>query len=349
MRKLILLLVSILISVSLIVVFSFSGCVPAAEEPAAEEPAVGPEDVDMFVTIPTAASEWWIITAKMISSAVDAVNAEGRYNINLTLIHSDEPVDQVEAVNDYIIEKPDIVLMGPIDLDVSVTAVDACYEAGIPVVTIARESNSEHVKAGVVFNEPSFGEIQGEQIVELFPDGCNLVYIWGPRDASFSIEHIEQGLLPVFEEAGNINILHMYEDKQDTQDVGLRIAEDALVTFDNIDCISAVTDDMVLGAIQAAKAAGRFEEIKFVGASILPQGMCAILKGEMTASSLKSQALIAEKAVRLALKVYSGEEYEKKQTLEPVPITKENVETIKDAIWGGTIAEPDAFDFSQCG
>lgn len=357
MRKLVLLII-ILISVSMIVSFSLGSCAPtvpveevteaAAEETAAAaEPVEGPEEVDLVVSIPTQSSEWWVIYADMVRQSVDVINAEGRYNINLTLIHSDETIDQFNAVSDLIVDEPDVLLLAPIDMEVSIQTVDAAHTLEIPVVTMVRTSNSENVDAAILYYEPWFGEVQAEKIAELFPDGGNLVYIFGPREASYAIDAVFNGFLPTLEKYPKIKMLHMYEDKQDTQDVGLKIAEDALVTYDNIDCLSGTSDDLVLGAIQAAKAAGRFDEITFVGAGTLPQSMVSMYEDELQFTIMKSQAKIALEAVRLTLKVYSGEEYEKVTLLEGEVIDKENFMTFRDPMFGGTLSEPATFDFSQ--
>ncbi len=306
------------------------------------------QKVKMLVSVPTQASEWWVIYANMVRSTVDAINAEGKYQIELDLIHSDEATNQLDDVGDKMIDKPDIVLLAPIDMDVSVNTVKACTDAGVPVVTMVRLSNSPDVKASIVWDEPKFGSIQAEQINAAFPDGGNLVYLWGPREASYAIDHVEKGLIPTLEEYPEIKLLQMYEDKQDTQDVGLMLVEDALVTYDNIDCIAGTSDDLVLGAIQAAKAAGRFEEITFIGSGTLPQSMCAMQSGDLSFTIMKSQAQGAEYAVNLTLKVFSGEAYEKTNYLDPLPITKDTYETFKDATFGGTIADPAIFDFSDC-
>ncbi len=73
--------------------------------------------------------------------------------------------------------------------------------------------------------------------------------------------------------------------------------------------------------------------------------MVAIRDGYMAFTNMKSQAVMAETAVQLCLDILEGEDYEEFGLVDPVPITKENVEIIRDATFGGTIADPAKFDF----
>ncbi len=235
------------------------------------------------------------------------------------------------------------MLMGPIDMDTSVSAVDACAAEGIPVVTTARQSNSTNVTAARVFNEPQFAINQLEQLGKDFPDGANIVYLFGPNVASYA-----QAQFAGFEENignyPNITLLEVFEHEQDTQEQGVALASDAITKYgEDIDAILATNDGLAIGAVQAVKSFGYDQgdnQIMVYGSSALPQGMVAIRDGYMAFTNMKSQAIMAETAVQLCLDILEGEDYEEFGLVDPVPITKENVETIRDATFGGTIADP---------
>lgn len=312
-----------------------------------QEEADGTAEVVNFeISLATKSSQWWSVYADMLRSAIDAVNAEGEYKIKYNLVHNDSAADQVLSVNDQIINQPDVMVMAPVDMATSVSAVDACHAAGIPVVTCCRTSNSENVTAARVYNEAQFGINQVEKIHEDFPGGADIVYLFGPNEASYAIAQYEEGFLKQVEKYPNINVLEVFADKQDTQDVGLKLADDALLKYDEIDAFAATNDGLAIGAVQAVKAAGR-DEVKVYGSSALPQGMVAIKEGYMEFTNLKSQAVMADTMIHLALDVYEGKEVDEFGYVDPVIVTKENVETVRDATFGGTIADPQTFDFSK--
>lgn len=319
----------------------------ASEAPEADETvAEGPVEITMAISMPTKSAEWWAVYAAMLESKIDAVNEEGTYKIEYNLVHNDTAADQVASVETQIIDQPDIMLMAPIDMDTTVAAVDACYAADIPVATCCRLSNSEHVMAARVYNEVQFAKNQVEAIHSEFPDGAKIVYLFGPNEASYAIQQYNEGLIPSLANYPNLELLETFEDKQDTQDVGFSLADSALAKYgDGIDAFAATNDGLALGAVQAIKAAGYEGQIKVFGSSALPQGMVAIRDGNMSFTNMKSQAVMADTMIDLCIDILQGNDYEEFGYVDPVVITKDNVETIKDATFGGTIAEPAAFDF----
>ena len=322
----------------------FVGC-KKEEEKVTE---TGPKEVHIEVSLATKASQWWTVYANMIESAIAAENAKGDYKIVYSIVHNDSAADQVASVETQIIKQPDIMLMAPVDTSTSVAAVDACHAAGIPVVTTARTSNSENVTAGKVFNEVQFAINQLEAINKDFPDGANVVYLFGPNEASYANTQYKEGFLANIDNYPNITLLDTFANKQDTQDIGVQLADDAILKYgDQIDAFASTNDGLAIGAVQAVKAAGYAGEISVYGSSALPQGMVAILEGNMAFTNMKSQAVMASEMIQLCLDVFEGNPYDNFGYVDPVVITRENVETVRDATFGGTIAEPALFDFSK--
>jgi inositol transport system substrate-binding protein len=319
----------------------------ASEEPSEETaPAAEVKEYNFAMSLATQSSQWWTVYADMLVSAIDAVNAGGEYHIEYTLIHNDSAADQVESVQTQIVDQPDIMLMSPIDLDTSVSAVEACDAEGIPVVTTCRESNTDKVTAARVYNEPQFAINQLEALNKDFPDGAKIVYLFGPNTASYAQIQYNDGLMATLPNYPNLELLETFEDEQDTQEVGVKLADDAITKYgDEIDAIAATNDGLAIGAVQAVKAAGYDGEIIVYGSSALPQGMVAIRDGYMAFTNMKSQAIMAETAIQLCLDVLEGRDYEEYGLVDPVPIDKSNVETIRDATFGGTISDPATFDF----
>jgi ABC-type sugar transport system substrate-binding protein len=98
-----------------------------------------------------------------------------------------------------------------------------------------------------------------------------------------------------------------------------------------------------LGAIRAAESAGRAKGTIFIGNSGLPMGMQAICEGKMHYTALKSQALMISNALDVLIKAIQGEKVEKYSKLQPIPVTKENVQTAKDPVFGGTVSNPASY------
>lgn len=355
MKKLFLVVLCLILTMSM-----FMGCTkegPAetsqgtsqevSESPSGDtSPVAEVKEYKFAISLPTQSSEWWKVYADMLVSAIDAVNAGGEYHIEYSLIHNDTAAEQVESVQTQIVDEPDLMLMGPIDLDTTVSAVEACYDAGIPVVTTCRQSNTDKVTAARVYNEPQFAVNQLEALKKDYPDGAKIVYLFGPNTASYAQIQYNDGFLANLPNYPGIELLETFEDEQDTQEAGVKLADDAITKYgDEIDAFVATNDGLALGAVQAIKAAGYDGEIAVYGSSALPQGMVAIRDGYMAFTNMKSQAVMAETAIQLCLDVLEGRDFEEFGLVDPVPIDKSNVETIRDATFGGTIQDPATFNF----
>ena len=283
-------------------------------------------------------NQWWANVGKYLEEYGESQGYE-----MVVLWANGDQEKQIKDVEDLVQRRADVILIGPVQVSGSKVAVDTAYAAGIPVITIARESESENVTAGIVFDEKQFGINQANQIMKDFPNGANVVYLYGPVGAAHADLQYNQGVVPTFEANKNYKILQKLESKTDTAADGLSNADDALVKFSDIDAIACTNDDLALGAIRALEAAGRLDKVKVYGNSGLATGMQAIVDGKMFFTNLKSQPLIAVEAFKLAIKVLNKEPYEEKNYLAPIPVNSENVLTVKDAVFGGTLENPSTF------
>jgi ribose transport system substrate-binding protein len=80
------------------------------------------------------------------------------------------------------------------------------------------------------------------------------------------------------------------------------------VKYDDIDGVYAGDDNMGVGALNAAKAAGRAEGIAFVGATNFAVGYEAMARGEYWGSIYQSPVDDAEAALKTALDVLAGKD-----------------------------------------
>lgn len=310
---------------------------PSAQESPADGGAAGEDKLLIGASMATQDNMYWANLGKFVEEA--AVNHG--YDI-VTLWANSDQEKQIKDVEDLVQRGVDILIVGPVQSQGSMAAIDVATAAGIKVVVIARGSDSENVTTGVVFNEAQFGINQGEQILKDFPDGANIIYLYGPVGAGY-VEQQYNALLPVLEKNPKMNLLQKYDSPTDTAADGMKNTEDALIRYENIDAIVCPNDDLALGAVRAVEAAGKIGEIYIYGNSGIADGMQAIYEGKMRFTNLKSTTIEAEKVIELCTQVLNNEEVEPMYYLEPVLITEENVLTIKDAQFAGTLEDPQPY------
>jgi ribose transport system substrate-binding protein len=104
------------------------------------------------------------------------------------------------------------------------------------------------------------------------------------------------------------------------------VMEAFLVKYDDIDGVYAGDDNMGIGALNAAVAAGRAEGIAFVGATNFAVGYDAMAEGLYYGSIYQSPVDDAEAALATALAVLAGEEVPFLNYFDTPKITQENMD-----------------------
>ncbi len=280
---------------------------------------------------------WWANVGKFLEQAAEAKGVK-----LVVLWAQGDPSKQLKDVEDLIQRKVDGILLGPVHDKGSVGAIEAAANAGIPLVQIARASATDRFVASFVFDEKQFGVKQCEFVANKLPQGGELVYLFGPVGASYPAIQME-GFEECLKQHPGLKLTHVYKSKVDTMAEGLRNAEDALVRFKKIDAFLGSNDDLTLGAVRAAESAGRAQGVIFVGNSGIPMGMQAIHEGKMAYTSLKSQAVMIVQALDALVKAIQGEKIEKYNLVAPVSVTKDNVLTVRDPVFGGTVPNPSTY------
>lgn len=297
-------------------------------------PKKAPSEMVIGASLISKDNMWWANVGKFLEQAAALRGVK-----LIVLWAQGDPSKQLKDTEDLIQRRVDGIILGPVHNEGSVGAIEAAHKAGIPLVQIARASATDKYVAQFIFDERMFGVRQAEFVASKLPEGGNVVYLYGPVGAAYPAIQYE-GFEETLKKYPKVKVAHVYKSKVDTIAEGLRNTEDALVRFDKIDAILGSNDDLALGAIRAAESAGRAGKILFVGNSGIPMGMQAIHDGKMGYTSLKSQAAMIIQALDALIKAVQGEQVPKNNLVAPLSVTRENVLTVKDPVFGGTLANP---------
>ena len=219
----------------------------------------------------------------------------------------------------------DGIIISPLDAVAMAPAVQAAVDAGIPVVTIDRRVQDVPVLAHVGADNVLGGEAQGKLIMELFPDGANIVNLQGQPGASPAIDRNK----------GAHNVLDAHADKYKfvaeqtanfDRNQGASVTESILAGLSSPpDVILCANDDMALGALQVIKEQGL--PIKIIGFDALPEALGSIRDGGLTATVEQFPGGQSAKALE-AMVAYlrDGTKPEPVTLLTPITITKDNLD-----------------------
>ncbi len=242
---------------------------------------------------------------------------------------------QIAQIQDLIQQQVDAIVIWPTNGQAVVPAVRAAQQAGIPVVITNSNIAEEGMEFIAAFSGPD-NITQGAYSAELM---CEALAEEGqdPSEATGQIVQIagQPGYTTAIERQGG------FEDRLaeacpgveivETQpgdwnrEKSQRVMESFLTKYDEIDGVYSGDDNMGVGALNAAKAAGRAEGMIFIGATNFAVGYEAMERGEYYGSIYQSPVDDAEAALRTAIDVIEGREVPKLNYFETPKITQENM------------------------
>ena len=112
-----------------------------------------------------------------------------------------------------------------------------------------------------------------------------------------------------------------------------RVMENFLTKYDKIDGVYSGDDNMGVGALNAAKAAGRADGMIFIGATNFAVGYEAMGRGEYYGSVYQSPVDDAKAALQTAVDVLSGEEVPFLNYFDTPKITQDNMEEFSKPVF----------------
>ena len=277
MRKYLFLLVAALVILTLML----SGCAqtpapaaeePAAEEPAAEEPAAEEETLTIAFSVPDMAFPFFVFMESQVRDEAEKLGVE-----IVTLDGQNQVPKQTADLESAIARELDGVLISPLTADAMAPAVQQLVDAGIPVVTVDRTVTGVDTLAHVGADNVLGGEQQGQALLELFPDGATIFELTGTPGSSPAIDR-SAGLHNIIDGVDNIEVA-CNQTAEFRREEGLSVTENCLGATPNPDAIVGANDEMAIGAVEAAKAAGI--EATIIGYDALPEALTMVQSGEL--------------------------------------------------------------------
>lgn len=234
---------------------------------------------------------------------------------------------QIGQVRNLIQQRVDAIIIWPTNGQAVIPAIRQAHKAGIPVVV----TNSKIAEAGLdyiaAFSGPDNvqqGASSAEMMCEALDGEGQIVQIAGQPGYTTAMER-SQGFEEKLAEACPGVELVETQPADWNREKAQRVMENFLTKYDDIDGVYAGDDNMGVGALNAAKSAGRADEIVFIGATNFAVGYEAIERGEYYGSIYQSPVDDAEAALQTALDVLAGEEVPKMNFFETPKITAENL------------------------
>ena len=228
-----------------------------------------------------------------------------------------DPAKQANDVADLLESGVSILIVNPVDSAAIATSVEAANAKNIPVITVDRSTDKGKVVAHIASDNVKGGEMAAQLIVDKLGNGAKVAEIEGIPGASATRER-GQGFHNVADTSLNV-VAKQSADFDRTK--GLNVSTNILQANPDVKAIFAHNDEMALGAIQAAKSAGK--QIFIVGFDGTEDAQKAVQDGTLAATVAQQPELMGKTAVDTAAKVIKGEQVDSKIPVELKVVTKQ--------------------------
>lgn|GEM_PF-1704498 len=190
----------------------------------------------------------------------------GNVTVDWVACENDASV-QMSQVEGYIQQGVDIIVIEPARSDACVKMVEACNDAGIPVINMNAAITGIQVDYRVDSNSELVGQMQVEKFVELYgTDKPAKVAVIGGSVGDECAETITKAVQEACGKYDNIEVvltqMHQNWDRQ----LAMNTMENLCVQYPDLNAIFSNNDTMALGCMKAAQDAEIADNIYFFGA-----------------------------------------------------------------------------------
>ncbi|NLF28572.1 MAG: sugar ABC transporter substrate-binding protein [Clostridiales bacterium] len=262
------------------------------------------EEIEVTLILKDNTSAGWRYLAAAAIATGEEIGVKVTENSPLQTQDADE---QYNFVLDAIEKEVDAICIAPVDSAGIVPAIEKAVEAGIAVFTTntrAFVNNPEHIVTFVGVGNEQGGYDIAKYMFAQFPEGqeIKLIIMDGNRAGQTTLDRIA-GIERAIGEDSRVKLLDSQEAKF-SRAQAQETMESFLVKYPAIDLVIALNDEMAIGCYNAIVAAGRVEEMLISGFDGAPEGLQAVLDGQISATlnqSLPGQGSEVIKAVKTYL------------------------------------------------
>jgi ribose transport system substrate-binding protein len=254
--------------------------------------------------------------------AADAAGAE------LVIFNANnDPAAQNNAIETYVNEKVNGIIVVAIDTNGVMPAVEAADKAGIPVVAVDAILPDGPQKAQIGVDNEAAGRLIGEHFVKYMDanmGGKATLGIVGALNST--IQNIRQkGFEEVVKANPNVTMAGV-ADGRNVQENALAASENLITANPNLTALYATGEPALLGVVAAVESQGKQDQVKVVGWDLTAQAIKGIDAGYVVGVIQQDPAGMGAAAVDSLIKVINGETVEKNIAVPVTIVTKENVE-----------------------
>jgi ribose transport system substrate-binding protein len=229
------------------------------------------------------------------------------------LIAFDPALDQakqISQIEDMIAQGVDAIILNPVDWQGVRPALDACKQAGIPVINVdAPVYDTDLVNCIVSSDNYSAGVLVAKDVMKRLPDGGKVVLLEHPT-AKSAIDRT-QSFVDTVKDHPEYQIVARQASMGQIEQA-MPVMENIIQAQPQIDVEMCLNDPTAMGALAALEAAHRTNGVLIYGVDGSPDAKEMVKEGRITATAAQSPIGIGREAAAAAYKILNGEKVEHK-------------------------------------
>ncbi|MGB6128116.1 MAG: sugar ABC transporter substrate-binding protein [Psychrilyobacter sp.] len=254
----------------------------------------------------------------------DAARTKGE-EMGVKMIFTDgknDPSTQLANVENYIVEGVDAIIIVMVDTSAPKPIVNACKEAGIPLIAVNRNFEGSDVFVGS--DEIMAGELQMEYVLKKLGGKGNVAILQGTPGFE-SAEKRTNGNEKDLKANPGMKIIFKDSGLWDRAK-GMEITENWLESGEKIDAILANNDEMAIGAIRALTAANKNDQVIVGGVDGTIDALKYVKEGTLEVTVFQNPFGQGDLGVESAIKMAKGEKVTKFVEIPFEQVTIDNVD-----------------------
>lgn len=245
-------------------------------------------------------------------------------SLRIATAHDDDQ-QQKTQIDSLVEEGIDLLIVSPNQLTTISSAVDRAMSKGIPVILYDRKTDSQKYTAFIGCDNHQIGLAMGQYIAQQLGGHGRVAEIMGLKGSSPAIER-HRGFLDAIKDYPEIELVTSASGDW-KEESGAEAMKTILASTKDVDYVFAHNDRMAIGARKEAERQGVLRDMKFTGVDALATTGGGL---ELVRDSLLDATYLyptkGNEVIDLAMRILSGQSYERENLLQTSIVTSENAE-----------------------
>jgi ABC-type sugar transport system substrate-binding protein len=232
---------------------------------------------------------------------------------------------QITQMEDLIASNVDAIDLVAINGAGTVPLVERAVARGIPVINCNVMTDSDQVVTRIRSDDFMVGQMQADFMAKALHGKGSVVMLRGPAGASWANFRGDGFKKRMAEIAPAVKILGE-QYSQNTPADGLRLMEDFMQTYPQIDGVYNGSDMLGIGSAQAVRAAGKAGQVVITATDLQPDAEKFMREGVLSASVLQQSVIIGRWCVRASINQLEHRPVPKQLWTPIALVSKENLD-----------------------